>query len=209
MLAVQIVKKYGRSQRPCAVVALSDGGVMVGVQIAKELHCILMLLMSADIMLPREPDALAGITSGGAMAYNKRYSDGEIDELMGEYHGYVEQEKLVQMHELNSLLGKGGTIEKKLLKGHDVILVSDGLQTGFHLDIASEFLKTIEIGKLIVAAPFASIEAVDRMHIVADDLFCLSVIGEYIDTDHYYDTQDVPDHDTVIEVIENLVHNWK
>jgi hypothetical protein len=30
-----------------------------------------------------------------------------------------------------------------------------------------------------------------------------------MDTDHYYDTQDVPDHDKVLETIEKIVLNWQ
>ena len=184
MLAAQLVKKYRYEN--CAVVALGDGGVMVGAQIASQLHCVLTLLVTAEIMLPREPDAVAGITPEGVMAYNHRYSDGEIDEMVGEYYGLVEQEKRTQMHELNQLLGNGGTINKRLLRGHNVIIVSDGLKSGFQVDLAAEFLKPIAIEKLIVATPLASVPAVDRMHVLADDLYCLSVVENYMETDHYY-----------------------
>jgi predicted phosphoribosyltransferase len=207
MLASQLVKKYRNDQ--CAVVAVNDGGVMVGAQIADELHCVLTLLMNEEISLPREPDPIAGITAGGAMAYNSQYSSGEIDELVGEYYNYVEQEKLRRMHDMNALLGKGGTMKKQLLKSHTIIVVSDGLKNGFPIDLASEFLKPISIKKFVVAVPFASVPAVDRMHVLADDLYCLSVIADYIDTDHYYDKQDVPDHKTVLETISEVVGNWK
>src|SRR6185369_16238687 len=43
-LGEQIAKKYQGQQ--CAVVGLSDGGVMVGAQIAIQLHCVLTLLQS-------------------------------------------------------------------------------------------------------------------------------------------------------------------
>src|ERR1700722_20035935 len=123
MLAAQLTKKYRYEN--CAVLALGDGGVMVGAQIAMQLHCVLTMLASAEIMLPREPQAIAGITAGGAMAYNHSYSDGEIDEMVGENYGFIEMEKLTQMHDLNRLVGSNGTVDKKLLKGHDVIIVSD------------------------------------------------------------------------------------
>ncbi len=207
MLAAQLTDKY--LDEKCAVVALGDGGVMVGAQIASELHCVLTMLQSADIMLPREPEAIAGITSGGRMAYNHSYSDGEIAELTSEYFGFIEQEKLARMHDMNQLVGAGGTINKELLKHHNVILVSDGMKTGFTVDLAAEFLKPIEIEKLIIATPFAGVQAVDRMHVLADDLFCLNVIADYFDTDHYYDQQDVPDHKTVLEIIEQVVTEWK
>ena len=207
MLAAQLTKKYRYEN--CAVVALSDGGVMVGAQIASQLHCVLTLLLSAEINLPLEPDALAGITDNGSVAYNPHYSQGEIDEMVGEYSGLIEQEKLSRMHELNHLLGSGGVISKDLLKGHNVILVSDGLKNGFQLDLAAEFLKPIAMEKLIVATPFASVQAVDRMHVMADEIYCLNVLSDYMDTNHYYDKQDIPDHQTVVDTIKQIILQWK
>jgi predicted phosphoribosyltransferase len=207
MLASQLAKKYRYEN--CAVMALNDGGVMIGAQIASQLHCVLTLMESSEINLPREPDAIAGITAGGTVAYNTHYSQGELDELIGENYGYLEQEKLIRMHDMNQLLGSGGTINRDLLRGHNVIVVSDGLKTGFPVDLAAEFLKPIAIEKLIVATPFASVKAVDRMHVLADDLYCLNVIEDYMDTDHYYDKQDVPTHDTVLKTIEEIILRWK
>lgn len=207
MLAAQLLPKYRYEN--CAVVALDDGGVMVGAQIATQLHCVLTLLMTAEIKLPQEPMAIAGITASGTLSYNHSYSDGEISEMAGENFGYIEQQKLLQMHDMNQLVGQGGTISKELLTGHNVIVVSDGAKTGFGIDLAYEFLKPINIEKLIFAVPFSSVEAVDRMHVLADDLYCLNVIPDYRDTDHYYNKKDVPDHKTVLETIEKIILNWK
>lgn len=207
MLAGQLAKKYRYEN--CAVVALNDGGVMVGSQIATALHCVLMMLLSAEIDLPREPDAIAGITSEGNFSYNQKYSSGEIDEMVSEYHGIIEQEKLVQLHKMNELLGSGGMVRKDLLKGHNVILVTDGFKNSFLLDMAMEFLKPINTERLIIATPLASVQAVDRMHIVADEIVCLDVLEELSDVNHYYDKQDIPDHDTVVKTIEDIVLHWK
>lgn len=207
MLAAQLAPKYRYEN--CAVVALNDGGAMVGAQIASELHCILTMLLTAEIMLPREPNALVGITSEGNVAFNPIYNHMEVEEMMGDYFNYVEQEKFNKMHDMNRLLGTGGMINKELLRGHNVILVSDGLKDGFALDLAAEFLKPIEYEKLIVVTPFASVQAVDRMHIMADEIVCLDVLENYIDTDHYYDKQDVPDHEVVVKTIEDIVLHWK
>jgi len=207
MLSAQLAKKYRYEN--CAVLALNDGGVMVGAQIASELHCVMMLLLSSEIYLPHEPDAIAGITSSGSLAYNKHYSGGEIDEFMSEYHGFVEQEKLSSMHDMNRLIGRGVVLNKELLKGRHIIVVSDGLKSGFLLDLVAEFLKPVNMEKLIVATPFASVKAVDRMHIVADEIYCLNVIEDYISTDHYYDKQDVPSHETVVKTVEQIVLQWK
>jgi putative phosphoribosyl transferase len=207
MLAAQLVEKYRYEN--CAVVALDDGGVMVGAQIATQLHCVLTLLMTAEIKLPREPTAIAGITASGTLSYNHSFSEGEINELAGENFGYIEQQKLLQMHDMNRLVGGVGTINRELLRGHNVIVVTDGAKTGFSIDLAYEFLKPINIEKLIFAVPFSSVEAVDRMHVLADDLYCLNVVEDYRDTDHYYDKKDVPDHATILKTIEHVIINWK
>ncbi|HUS25776.1 MAG TPA: phosphoribosyltransferase family protein [Nevskiaceae bacterium] len=206
-LAKQLAKKYKGTE--CTVVALSDGGVMVGAQIAKELHSALTMLLTEAIQLPREDAAVAGISQDGAFSYNNYYSPGQIEEFVSEYRSLIEQEKLQKMQDMHKLLGQGGLIRRDLLKDHNIILVSDGLSSGFSLDIAAEFLKPIHIGKLIVATPLASVPAVDRMHIMADEIYCLSVLPDYITTDHYYDKQDVPAHEQVVKTIEQLVLNWK
>ena len=193
----------------CAVVCLSDGGVMVGSQIAVQLHTILTMLMTAEIDLPMEPEPIGGVTQEGSFSYNNFYFPGEIDELTAEYYQYIEQEKLMKIQEMQRLIGAGGLIRRDLLKGRNIIIVSDGLKSSFTLEIAIQYLKPVAMKKLIVATPLASLKAVDRMHIMADEIYCLSVVEDYIKTDHYYDTQDVPSHDKVIETIEKIILNWK
>lgn len=207
MLGAQLSTKYRYEN--CAVVALNDGGVMVGAQIASELHCVLMLLVSSEITIPQEPDSLAGMTSNSSLVYNKHYSQPQIDEFSREYFGYIEQEKRNKLHDMNALLGDGGLIDKSLLKGHNIIIVSDGLKSGFPLDLAVDFLKPISTDKLIVATPLASVDAVDSMHITADEIYCLNVVESLDDVDHYYDKNDVPDHNTVVKVIKQIITTWK
>jgi predicted phosphoribosyltransferase len=206
-LAKQVAKKYHGDN--CAVVALSDGGVMVGAQIAMELHCVLTMLLTEAIQLPREDAAIAGINQDGSFTYNSYYSPGQIEEFESEYRSLIEEQKMNKLHDLHRLVGHGGLIKKSLLRGRNVILVSDGLSSGFSLDLAAQFLKPIHTEKLIVATPMASVPAVDRMHILADEIFCLNVLEDYISTDHYYDTQDVPPHEQVVKTIEQIVQHWK
>ena len=207
MLANQLVEKYRYEN--CAVVALDDGGVVVGAQIAASLHCVLSLLLNEPIMLPRELEAIAGISQDGSVTFNSKYSPGELDELIGEYYQYIEQEKLTRLHSLNAVLGKGNTVDKRLLAGRNIILVSDGLGSGFAIDLAAEFLKPIPTEKLIVATPLASVQAVDRLHVLADELCVLSVVENFMGSDHYYEQRDIPPHDKIVEIIERITLNWR
>jgi putative phosphoribosyl transferase len=206
MLANRIVPQYRYEN--CIVLALNDGGAMVGVQIAAALHCAMELLITEEIDLPNEPDALGGIAEDGSFSFNPFYSPGVIDEFVSEYFQFIEAEKMEKLQKMHRQIGETITLKKSLLKGHNVILVSDGLKSGFALDIAAAFLKPIAIEKMIVATPLASVKAVDRMHVIADELYILSVIDEYISTEHYYDKEDIPDHDTVVNTVQRIIMNW-
>jgi len=193
----------------CAVVALNEGGVIIGAQIAMAIHANLMLLASIEINLPREDKSLGGMTAAGTLIYNPVWAEGEREEMLTEYHNYIEQQRLEKFHQLNTLVGKGGEIRRDLLARRVVILVADGLPDGFLLDMATDFLKPVALKKLVIAVPLASIQAVDRMHLLGDELHVLSVPENYMKTDHYYDDNDLPDQEGLFKVMENISLEWQ
>lgn len=209
LLADQLKTKYRYEN--CAVVALSDGGVMVGAQIAAYLHCVLMMLLFEEIKLPGELEAIGGIAQDGGFTYDNMLSAGQVEEVAGEFRNYLDAEKMGKLSQMNHLLGAGGIIKSELLTGQNVILVSDGLINGLSLDVAAEFLKPIRTERLIVATPMATVTAVDRMHALADEIYCLSVQDDISDLglEHYYDHPKIADHDTIVSVIKNVVLNWR
>ncbi len=190
------------------VVALNEGGVIVGAQIAMAIHANLALLASTDITLPGENDPIAGMTLGTPLTYNPIFSEGEREEMAGEYHGYIEGQRIEKFHQLNTLLGREGMIKRDLLKRRIVILVADGLPDAFLLDLAADFLKSVKLKKLIVAIPIASVPSVDRMHLVGDEVHVLSVLENYLTTDHYYEVNDVPNLDGLLEIMKNISLKW-
>lgn len=197
------------SVKNCAIVALTPGAVLIGAQIAMKLHADLMMLLTANIVLPGENSALAGLTSNNTFTYNNKFSTGEIEEMRADYMGYIEAQRIEKLHHLHVLLSTGGEIDKEMLRRRIVILVSDGLSSGFSLDIASEFLKPIKIEKLIIVTPLASVAAVDRMHLVGDEVHVLSVVENYMDTNHYYDDNTIPSNDNLLKIMRNTPLNWQ
>jgi putative phosphoribosyl transferase len=206
-LATEIVPKY--KQRNCTVMALSNGGVMVGIEIARRLHCGVTMLLTEALTLPREIDPLATIDQEGGFTFNHMFSVGQLEEMASEYRNYIEQLKLEKLHEMNRLLGADGIMRKELLRHHSVILVSDGLVSGVSLDAAAEFLKPIAMNRLVVATPLASVSAIDRMHLLGDDLYCLSVPANYIATNHYYDNNDIPGSEELRRLMRDISLSWK
>lgn len=206
LLAEQLAKRH--KHQKCTVVALNDGGVVVGMKIAMKLRAAITLLLTQAVSLPREDEAVGGITADGKFRFNPELSSGEVDAMTMDYHTVIEQEKMNRMHEMHVASGRGQLIRRDLLDNRTVILVSDGLLDSITLDLAFEFLKPVKTKKIIVATPLASVPAVDQMHLLADEIYCLNVVEDYMATEHYYDEPDVPDHETVIKTVERVVGAW-
>ena len=207
LLAAELVGQYRYDN--CAVLALSDGGVVVGEQIAIALHSILTMLLVEEIEVPGESLNFGGVSQSGNFTYNSSFSSGEIDEYTNEFHGYLDEQKREAFQRINRLLGDGGLVDHDMLRDRVIILVNDGFVDTTVLDIAVEFLKPIRIKRLIIVAPVASESAVDRLHIMADELHILDVKDNYFDTNHYYEDNTLPSHEETIKKINQIILNWR
>lgn len=206
LLAAELLEKYRYDD--CVVVALSDGAVLVGEQIAKSLHCLLTMLLVEEIEVPGEGISIGGVSQNGGFTYNGMFSVGEMEEYNSEYHGYFEQEKQNAFQKINRLLGDGGLISNDMMRDHVVILVADGLDTGASLDVAVEFMKPIRIKRLVMATPISTVAAVDKAHMLADELHILDVKENFLGIDHYYNQNVIPSHEDTIAKINQIVLNW-
>ncbi len=207
ILAAQLFEKYRYEN--CAVIAVSDGGVIVGEQIATQLHCVLTMLLIEDIQVPGESVSFGGVSQTGNFTYNSEFSSGEIEEYTSEFHGYLDEQKRQAFQRINRLIGDGGMIDYDMLRDRTIILVNDGFADSTVLDVAVDFLKPIRIQKLVIATPVASAKAVDTLHIIADELHILDVKTNYFDTNHYYTQNDIPSHEETVEKINKIILNWR
>lgn len=207
ILAEQLFEKY--RYEDCAVVSLSDGGVEVGEMIATRLHCVLTMLLVEDIQIPGEGLSFGGVSQNGNFTFNSEFTSGQIQAFSSEFHGYLEEQKRVAFQKINRLLGDGGVIDHDMLRDRVVILVTDAISSGGVLDAAMDFLKPIRTQKIIVATPVATVEAVDKLHVIADELHVLDVKTNYLGPNHYYEQNELPSREETIAKINQIVLNWR
>lgn len=206
-LARQLFDKYRYEN--VAIVALGDGGVAVGEPVAERLHCVLTLLVSENVEVPGEGQTFGAVSQTGQFTQNSNLAQIEVSEYNTEYHGYFEEQKRQAFHRINKLIGDGGVIDQELLQDHTIILISDGLDDISIIDVAVDFLKPVRVERLVIAAPVASVEMVDKVHVIADELHILDVKDNYLDTNHYYDQNDLPSHEETVMKINQIVLNWR
>ncbi len=194
----------------CAVVALSDGAVLVGEQIAWRLHCVLMLLLSEGVEVPGESVDFGAVSQNGRLTVNSQFSEGQAQHYINEFYGYLEEEKRRAYQRINRLLGDSGVVDRDMLRDRTVILVSDGFSDDLSsLDVALDFLKSIRMEKLVVAAPVASVAAIDRLHIAADEMYILDTKDNFMGVDHYYEDNNLPSREDTITKINQIILNWR
>ncbi|MDR0591366.1 MAG: hypothetical protein LBG75_02335 [Candidatus Nomurabacteria bacterium] len=193
----------------CAVVALSDGGVLVGEPIAESLHSILTMVLTEDITLPGDNLVIGSASQNDIFSYNNQLASSEVDEYVAEFHSYIEQERRVAHENINRLIGDGGAFDRDLLIDRNIILVSDGLFSGSIIGAAMDFLKPVRIKKLVVALPIASVPVVDYVHIHADEVHILDVKEEFMGIDHYYEDNTVPSHEEIVKKLNEIIMKWR
>ena len=137
-----------------AVMALSAGGVVVGEQIARRLHCTLSLLMTARISAPGDESLVLGtMDQSGGFTYNSMISAGELEEYMEDFRGYLEEEKLHQMYKMSTVVGEHGLADPAQLEGRNIIIATDGVKNGLSFEAAKNYLERVRVERVIAAIP--------------------------------------------------------
>ncbi len=205
LLAKQM-KDYQRQN--CAVVALSEGGVQVGAEIAKAIHASLFLLTIEDVILPRELEPLAAMSSAGTFTFNHSLSSADLEEITSDSRPVIDQLRLETFQKLNRIVSKDGVIDKRLLKRHIIIVVSDGIANGLSLDVAADFLKPILSKQIVVATPLCNPGAIDRIRMMTTDFYYLAIIESDFPLKHYYEENELPGHEEIIDTMKNISLSW-
>lgn len=206
MLANSLHGRFGPEE--CAIVALSEGGVIVGAQVASALRCVMLFVLSRPVEIPGESLDLGMVDESGGFTYNSELADIEIKEYGDEFHGYVDEKKREALTSINREIGNGGIWDEKLLTDKTVILIDDGLEDTTGIDVAMNLLKPVRIKKLIISAPIINVDVVDHLHILADELLILDVRDNFLGTDHYYTDNKTLSTKEAVEYVSKIVKNW-
>ena len=152
------------------VVALPRGGVPVAVEVARTLMAPLDVLVVRKLGFPFQPElGFGAVGEKGIRVINHRlvaeegFSDEEIDRITDEEE--LEVERRVKLYRAGR--------HPVPLRGRNVILVDDGIATGFTVRAAIEVLRQHLVSRVILAVPVASAETVRGLRALADIIVCV------------------------------------
>ncbi|MFN6946143.1 MAG: phosphoribosyltransferase [Cytophagaceae bacterium] len=172
------------------VMAIPRGGVEIGYVLATELDMFLDVVMIKKIGHPKNPEYAVG-----SVSLYGRILDHHYDVTQE----YIEEEtkkirKLLKERHEEYLRGRS-PFE---IKGKTVILADDGIATGNTLFAAIHTIKKSEPAEIIVAAPLAPAEVVEKLREIVDDVVVEEIPKSFYGVGQFYeDFKPVSDEEAV------------
>ncbi len=169
----RLTERLGRYQGGGAVVfAIPRGGVPVAIQVAAKLGAAFDIIVTRKIPIPGNTEAGYGaVTEDGAIVLNQPL----VWQL-----GLTEVEIQAQAAAVRAEIARRSALYRAILpaqgvEGKTVIIIDDGLASGFTMMAAVESLKRRRAARTVVAVPTASGSAYDRVAPSVDELVSLAV----------------------------------
>ncbi|MBN1831155.1 MAG: phosphoribosyltransferase [Deltaproteobacteria bacterium] len=170
-LASMIRSIYGQI-KDGIVLAIPSGGVPVGMKVSETLGLSFDLAIVRKLQIPGNPEAGFGaITLDGSVFIN--------EPLLAELNlsqAQIEKEKKRVQDELtvrNSLFREGRPFPS--LKGKSVIIVDDGIASGYTMLASVYMAKEQTALKTIVAVPTAPMRSIEKIGSKVDAVFCPNI----------------------------------
>jgi putative phosphoribosyl transferase len=165
------------------VLALPRGGVPVGFEVASALHAALDVCLVRKLGMPGQEElAIGAIASGGVCLLNH--------EMIRALHIPPRQVEAVTQNETRELERREhlyrGNRPALDVHGRTLILVDDGMATGYTMRVAVTALRQKEPLEMIVAIPVASSAACRELAKVADGVVCLSAPPDFYAVGQWY-----------------------
>jgi putative phosphoribosyl transferase len=185
----------------CIVLAIPRGGVVVGYEVAKHLHAPLDVIAPRKIPAPDQPElAIGAVASWGN---HDRLIDEQSVRLLNVSPQYIDREVDRQLAEINRrLLIYRGTSDPPDVKGKRVILVDDGIATGYTTKAAILAMRRLNAAAITLAVPLGPSDSIEMLRPYVDDLICLKTPSPFMAVGYWYEDFDQVSDEEVIDLLK-------
>jgi putative phosphoribosyl transferase len=178
------------------VLALPRGGVPIGFEIARALHCPLDVVLVRKLGAPGQPELACGAVVGGAVT--EMILNEDVVRGFGIDEAFIARERARALAEIDRrralYSAEWPPVE---IAGRTAILVDDGIATGASMRAAVKAVRLQSPRRLVVAAPVAPPDTVAILKNEADAVVIVRTtpdmgsIGAYYRDFHQLDDEEV------------------
>jgi putative phosphoribosyl transferase len=171
VLGGMLESKY-RGAEDLMILSIPSGGVPVGLRLHHKLGCPMDLIIVRKIQIPGNPEAGFGaMTLDGNVFLNEsllaelRLNSAQIEEQS--------QKVKADLERRNDLFRKGAVLPD--LKGKRVILVDDGLASGYTMTASIYQIRKMGAARVVVAIPTAPLSSIQRIESGVQEIYCPNI----------------------------------
>jgi putative phosphoribosyl transferase len=166
----QLASALKTASKDAIVLAVPRGGVIVGFEVAKALGIPLDVIVTKKIGAPGNPElAIGAVAEDGTF-----FVDEDLVRRLGVPEAYITAEVKRQRQEIQRRLVRyRGNIPYPSLKNRGVIIVDDGVATGFTLKAALRLVRSKGAQTVTVAIPVGPPDTIRELKKLADRVVCL------------------------------------
>ena len=184
------------------VMAIPRGGVPVAYAISLNLEIPMDVLICRKILIPWNTEAGFGaIAPDGTIILNERLLN-----MLGLEEDLIDRQIKRATNEMRALISKFRGSNKYDIKDKDVILVDDGIASGYTMLVAVKFIKNLRASRIIIASPTAPISSLIMIAPEVDLIVCPNIrssIYGFAVADAYQLWYDLTDEE-VLDYIEGI-----
>lgn len=176
-------KVMALSLRRPLVLGVPRGGVVVAAQVAARLSAPLDVIVPRKIRAPRNPElAIGAVGPEGEVVVDRG-----LVHLVGASEAYLAEEAARQREEIKRRVDRYRRgLPPWEAAGKDVVVVDDGVATGYTVVAALRSLKRQAPASLTLAVPVAPAEALPRLRQEADRVVCLATPEPFYAVGQFY-----------------------
>ena len=165
------------------ILGLPRGGVVVAAEVARVLNLPLDVLIVRKIGHPLHREFAVGALAEGEVVLLDERLVGSNPIIRAELQEVI-REEADRLRAYQARFHRSGALS---IGGKSIILVDDGLATGATTEAAVLSAKNQNARRITVAVPVASIQAVDRLAYVADEVIAIEIDPEFDAVGRYYE----------------------
>ena len=180
------------------VLGLPRGGVVVAAGVAHELKLPLDVLVVRKIGHPFQPEFAVGALAEPDSIFLNEDSLAEYPVAQSKLDKIIAEER----ERLYAYRRRFHLHETPVLEGKRILLVDDGLATGATAEVAALSARKQNANRVIVAAPVASPNAVERLRRIADGLEVLSEEPDFQAVGQFYNEFSATEDGEVISLLQ-------
>lgn len=176
------------------VLALPRGGAVLGAEIAKRLDAPLDLVITKKVGHPTNPEyAICGVAEQGEPICNS-FELSRVDPIW-----FSDELNRIRNEIARRREEYFGEMKEREVEGKTVIIVDDGIATGFTMMAAINEIKKRKPKRVVVAIPVTPYDTAQTLLSMADDLVSLEIDQNYLGAvgAYYRDFRQVEDSEVI------------